>query len=146
MKRSDTDRKCAFCRRLTLVFAAGALGGLANGFTVWLFGVFGITAALGVKIAPVWTPPWIYSRIVWGGIWGVLFLLPVLKPYPFRRGLLFSLGPTLVQLLIVFPVKAHKGVLGLELGALTPLFVLFFNAIWGAAAAGWLRLIGDDPR
>lgn len=65
----------------------------------------------------------------------VLFLLPVLKSPPLRRGLLFSLGPTLVQLLIVFPVKAHKGALGLELGALTPLFVLFFNAVWDAAAA-----------
>jgi len=30
--------------------------------------------------------------------------------------------------------------LGLDLGTLTPLFVLFFNAIWGLTAALWLRL------
>ena len=31
--------------------------------------------------------------------------------------------------------------MGLELGTLTPLFVLFYNAIWGLAAAWWLKLI-----
>jgi hypothetical protein len=57
------------------------------------------------------------------------------------RGLIFSLGPTVVQLFIVFPIKASKGIMGLDLGLLTPLLVFVFNAIWGLAAAIWLRLI-----
>jgi hypothetical protein len=32
--------------------------------------------------------------------------------------------------------------LGLDLGMLTPLFVLFFNAVWGLSAALWLRWVG----
>ena len=126
-------------RKITLVFASGCLGGLVNSLAVWLFGTNGITAAFGVKIAPVLSPSWLYPRIVWGGIWGLLFLLPVMKNRFLSRGLLFSLGPTIVQLFVVFPLKAHKGVMGLDLGSLTPLFVIIFNAIWGLTAAIWLR-------
>ena len=126
-------------KKLSLVFAAGAFGGLLNSLAVWIFGVIGITSALGVKIAPALSPPWLYPRLVWGGIWGILFLLPLMQKRYLYRGLIFSIGPTLVQLFIVFPVKASKGIMGLDLGLLTPLFVFVFNAIWGLAAAIWLR-------
>lgn len=56
------------------------------------------------------------------------------------RALLFSLGPSLVQLLVVFPYQAQKGILGLQLGYLTPVFVLFYNAIWGLVTGWWLEL------
>jgi hypothetical protein len=39
-------------------------------------------------------------------------------------------------------MKANKGALGLELGVLTPVLVVIFNAIWGWAAAIWLRWTG----
>jgi hypothetical protein len=68
-----------------------------------------------------------------------LFLVPMGRwSFPVR-GLLFSLGPSLVQLFLVFPYQAQKGVLGLQLGALTPLFVLFYNVVWGVAAGWWLN-------
>ncbi len=70
-----------------------------------------------------------------GGVWGILFLLPLAQNRPFQQGLLISLGPTIVQLFVIFPYQLNKGMLGLELGTLTPLFVLFFNAVWGVAAA-----------
>ena len=125
-------------RSLSLFFAAGALGGLANSLVVWLFGELGVTHALGVSIAPSLTPAWLYPRIVWGGLWGLLFLLPLSMGW-LGRGIVFSLGPSLVQLFVVFPIKANKRILGLELGALTPLLVLFFNAVWGAVASWWIR-------
>ena len=126
--------------KLLVVFAAGCLGALANSLAVWLFGDLGITSFLGVKIAPSLTPGWLYPRIVWGGIWGFLFLLPLMQKSLLLRGLIFSLGPTLVQLFVVFPMQANKGVMGLDLGTLTPLAVIVFNAIWGWSAAIWLRL------
>jgi hypothetical protein len=61
------------------------------------------------------------------------------------RGLVFSLFPTLFQLFYVFPYLAQKGMMGLELGTLTPLFVLFFNAVWGVAAAAYYHAIEDRP-
>ena len=126
-------------KKLSLVFAAGCLGGLLNSLAVWIFGDIGITSALGVKIAPSLSAPWLYPRLVWGGIWGLLFLLPLMHKRYLYRGLIFSLGPTIVHLFVIFPIKASKGIMGLELGMLTPLVVLFFNAIWGLTAAIWLR-------
>jgi hypothetical protein len=128
--------------RLGNAFAAGSLGGLANALVVWLAGNLGITAALGVAIAPALTTAMVYQRMVWGGIWGFIFLLPFFKSSIFWRGLIWSLGPTLVQLWVVFPMKAGKGQMGLELGLLTPLFVVIFNAVWGWVAALWLKAAG----
>ncbi len=122
---------------LSLTFAGGCLGGLVNSLCVWLMGALGVTLALGVKLAPGLTPAWLYPRVVWGGLWGFLFLFPTKLWLP-ARALLFSLGPTLVQLFIVFPFQAKKGMLGLQLGYLTPLLVVCFNAVWGLTAALWL--------
>ncbi len=126
-------------RTSLIVFAAGCLGALANSLTVWICSEFGLTQAAGVAIAPQLSPGWLYPRIVWGGLWGLLFLLPLLPGNAIRRGLLFSLLPTLVQLFVVFPYKAHKGMAGLELGLLTPLFVIAFNAVWGVVTAWTIR-------
>ena len=127
-------------KNISLTFTAGCMGGLANLLVVWLFGVWGLTQALGVQIAPQLSAPWLYNRLVWGGLWGFLFFLPRRNLSFPARGLLYSLGPSLAQLLVLFPFQVHKGVLGLQLGHLTPAFVIFFNAVWGLAAALWLQL------
>lgn len=134
----------SFFRNLTLAFAAGTMGGLVNSLVLWLFGRAGIPAELGVKLAPALTPAWLYPRLVWGGIWGFLFVLPIFRNQPFAQGLFFSLWPSVVQLFIVFPYQANKGLLGLDLGTLTPVFTLFFNAVWGLTAAFWLRMVGKN--
>jgi hypothetical protein len=122
-------------KKLLVYFAAGCLGGLANSLAVWAFGANGITHQFGVAIAPAMTPAWLYPRIVWGGIWGFVFLLPFLNSKLILKGAIISIFPTLVQLLVVFPLKAHKGYLGLDLGMYTPVFVVFFNLVWGIVAA-----------
>jgi len=126
-------------RILLVVFSAGALGALANSLTVWLFGHFGITAAIGVAIAPELSAHWLYPRIVWGGLWGLLFILPMLQSKMLVKGATLSLFPTAIQLFVVFPLMAHKGMAGLELGLLTPLCVLFFNWVWGVVTALAIR-------
>ena len=126
--------------KLMIFFAAGCAGALANSLTVWLFGDFGISRSLGVAIAPSLSAHWLYPRIVWGGLWGLLFALPMLQSRLFWKGTLISLLPTAVQLFIIFPFKAHKGIAGLELGLLTPLLVLFFNWVWGIATATSIKL------
>ena len=126
-------------KNVSLVFAAGCFGGLLNSLAVWIFGEAGISASLGVSIAPRLSAAWLYPRLIWGGIWGILFLLPFMQRRLFSKGLLLSLGPSLVQLFVVFPLKANKGVMGLDLGTLTPVLVLIFNAVWGLMAATWLR-------
>jgi hypothetical protein len=125
-------------RNLSLVFVAGCWGALLNSLAVWLCGVLGIAPGLGVKIAPPLTAAFLYPRLVWGGLWGFLFLVPLGRLSFPARGLFISLAPTLVQLFLVFP-RAQKGVLGLELGYLTPAMVVFYNAIWGLGAGLWLK-------
>ena len=127
-------------RKLLIFFAAGCLGGVANSVAVWLFGYFGITTFLGVSIAPSLSPSWLYPRIVWGGIWGLLFILPNLQSKLLLKGAILSLFPTAVQLFVVFPLKANKGIAGIDLGLYTPLFVLFFNWVWGFVSALTIKI------
>jgi hypothetical protein len=122
-------------KKLLIFFAAGCLGAVANSVVVWLFGDFGITPSLGVSITPTLSAEWLYPRVVWGGIWGLFFILPFLPSKLLLKGSILSLLPTAFQLFVVFPVMAGKGMAGFELGALTPIFVVFFNWIWGIVTA-----------
>lgn len=121
-------------KKLLIFFAAGCLGALANSVMLWALGNYGITKALSVAIAPALSPSWLYPRIVWGGIWGLLFIVPLLDTKLIRKGTVLSLFPTAMQLFVVFP-HAGKGTAGLELGVLTPLVVVFVNWVWGIATA-----------
>ena len=126
-------------KKILLCFAAGSLGGLANSLAAWQMGELGVTAMAGVAIAPHLSPVWLYPRIVWGGLWGLLFVLPLINSRPLVKGAFMSLFPSAVQLFILFPNKAHLGLGGLSLGMMTPFFVLFFNWIWGVVTALVLR-------
>ena len=127
-------------KKLLIFLAAGCLGALANSIVLWLLGNFGVTQAMSITIAPKLTPVWLYPRIVWGGIWGLAFVLPVLDSKLLMKGSALSLLPTLIQLFVVFPYKAHKGIAGLELGMLTPVLVLFLNWVWGFVTALTIKL------
>lgn len=125
---------------LSLCFLGGALGALANSVFVWFLGVTGINSALGVGIAPPLTWEWIRPRLVWGGLWGLVFILVrnQVKQGPWLWGFLIGLLPTINQLLYVFPVMAGKGVFGLQLGALAPAVVICANTVWGWVTAAWI--------
>jgi hypothetical protein len=134
-----TIKECAM-KNLLLFFAAGSVGALANSLTVWFFGHQGITRSIGVSMTPALSPDWLYPRIVWGGLWGLLFILPMLNSRLFTKGSVLSLLPTAFQLFVVFPFMAHKGIAGMKLGLYTPAVVLFFNWVWGIVAAVTIKL------
>jgi len=128
-----TKRNCL--NNLGVFFSAGCLGAFFNSLAVWIFGVIGINAMLGLSINPTLSAKWLYPRIVWGGIWGLSYILfKNLEMKKFLKVFLFSLAPTLVQLLIVFPLKAQKGFFGVDLGVMTPLLVVIFNLVWAGVA------------
>lgn len=126
-------------KTILICFAAGCLGALVNSLVVWQAGELGIALWAGVRIAPSLTPGWLYPRIVWGGLWGLLFILPVLKTRYLLKGSLLSLLPTAVQLFFIFPVQANKGLMGVALGVWTPAFVLVYNWVWGIVTAAAIR-------
>ena len=122
---------------MSLIFAAGAFGGLVKAMVAWSFGAAGLNAVLGSKMAMALTPMWIYAARGLGRHLGFLvFLAPAWSYY--ARGALYSLAQTLIQLVIIFP-KMGKGMWGLELGYMTPVLVTFFGVIWGLATAFWLK-------
>ena len=127
-------------KKLLIYFSAGCSGGLAYSIAVSTFGDLGITSALGVSFHHGLTPGWVYSRIVWGGIWGILFFLPLSQSNLFFKGTILSLLPSAFQLFVVFPLLTNRGIGGLELGLLTPLVILIFNWLWGVATALTLQL------
>jgi len=132
-----------FLHNLSLVLAAGAVGGLLQALGGAACSHGGLNLLMGSAWQQVFSHTLIYSRIVQGALWGLLFLLPWPRLHLFWRGVLFSLGPTLVQLLLAFP-RQGQGWLGLSLGLATPFLALVFGVLWGFGAALWLKILAED--
>ncbi len=135
-------------RKIGILYAAGTFGALISSYLAWYLGSAGIPQRFGVAIAPSWSFSFLAPRLVWGGLWGLLFLAPFWRngfwTGVFSRGIIFSVLPSLFQLLYVFPVLQGRGMLGLALGKLTPFFIIFYNAVWGFFTAFWLYMVKGD--
>lgn len=129
--------------RISSAFTGGAIGGLVSSYVLYFAGANGITHAMNVQLAPSLTTAWLFPRIIWGGFWGLVFLLanPLAGNW-LTRAFLVSLAPTLFQLFYAFPYLEGKGVAGNLLGALTPLVVLICNLLWSLTTAFWIRRVG----
>ena len=125
-------------RKISGAFTGGALGALIDSVNIWVLGQVGITAWLGVGLRPQFTASWLYPRLVWGGIWAMLLILPLYRQKTALRGILMSLVPTTMMLVMVFP-EIGLGLMGLKAGLLTPLLVLLLNFIYGMAASFWYK-------
>ena len=123
-------------RKISCAYTGGLLGALVDSFNIWFLGKAGLTTWLGIGLQPEFTMSWLYPRLVWGGIWGLLLLTPFLRDRVLLRGVLFSLLPSAMVLFMVFP-SMGKGVLGLGFGLLTPLLVILLNFVWGIIASLW---------
>ncbi len=120
----------------TLVFHQGALAALyAAG--LWQKPPFSMAATGPLHV------PAVISLAFWGGLWGIALWLAILGAPEARYWtlavVLGALGPSLVALLIVFPLK------GLPLaGGWDPKIiaaVLIMNGAWGLGVALLLRLM-----
>ena len=126
-------------------FFAGLLGGLCSSLVLWLAGSWGLTTSVGVHITPDLNSAWLYPRLIWGGLWGLVYFLFVgsrrSRRHWIRKGIIVSLLPTAVQLFLVYPYSTDHGVLGFGLGDLTPLVELIFNGVWGFTTGLFTRLL-----
>ncbi|OKY75027.1 MAG: hypothetical protein BM485_10545 [Desulfobulbaceae bacterium DB1] len=123
-------------RHVSGAFAGGALGGLLDSFNIWAMGKVGISDIIGITMKPEFTAPWAYERMVWGGIWMLLLLLPVMKNRLVLRGMVASLAPSAMMLFMVLP-SMGKGMFGLGFGNLMPFVVVGLNFIYGIFASYW---------
>lgn len=123
-------------RKISGAFAGGALGAFVDSFNIWSMGKVGISDLLRVGMKPEFTPGWLYPRLVWGGIWALLLLLPFWTQRKILRGCIFSLIPSAMMLFMVLP-SMGKGTLGLGFGTFTPVVVVGLNFIYGIVASLW---------
>jgi hypothetical protein len=123
-------------RKISGAFTGGALGALLDSFNIWWMGVAGVSDWIGIGMKPEFAAPWVYKRMIWGGIWMLLLLLPVWKRRTVARGMLFSLAPSAMMLLVVFP-SMGKGLFGLGFGMMMPVVVVVLNFIYGIFASWW---------
>jgi hypothetical protein len=110
-------------RKINGAFTGGAIGGLVDSINILILVNVGITKLLGVTMKPEFTASWLYQRMIWGGLWMLLLILPLWEKRTALRGCIFSLLPSAMMLFMVFP-SMGKGILGLGFGVLTPILVL----------------------
>lgn len=129
-------------RFIPLAFIAGFLGVIC-----FHQPAVGLLHALGVipstpygtaAVPPLSVPQW-FSASFWGGIWGIVMLWLFSR---FRgrgqwwKALLFGgIAPTLVAVLVVFPLKGR----GIDLAVLPIGFIV--NAAWGVGTLVFARLM-----
>ena len=127
--------------RISLAFAAGAAGAVANVAFIVVAGPIGLIDALGIRLPPPPLPEVLYRQVAWGGLWGLPLATPWLARAWVGRGLLLGLLASLATLFVFFPLDTVDGQgpgwAGLNAGALMPVLVLLANSVWGLAAAAW---------
>ena len=125
-------------RRLSCAFTGGAVGGVIAGLTTWALTYVGFTALLGISLRPDYTAPWLFEHAFWGGLWMLPLILPFWKNKPLLRGSTFSLLPSGVMLLWVLP-GLGKGWLGMDYGAMMPVWLISLYCLYGITAALWYK-------
>ncbi|NOQ42757.1 MAG: hypothetical protein GQ563_09720 [Desulfuromusa sp.] len=127
-------------------FVAGLLGALTSSLFLWGCNEWDITKLIGVKIFQ--TQPLelskFYPQMFIGGLWGLGYFFTVGIPrhrrHWVRKGLWFSLLPSLTAIFYVYPYVYHKGMAGFDLGMLTPLLIVVSNLVWGFFTGFFARL------
>ncbi len=121
-------------RRLAMAYFAGAVGALIASFVLWLLAGAKVSEE-AMTLVPGLSWSWIERRLLWGSLFGMGYPLVRRRGFtPVRSGLVLSLLPSIVELVLLMPLH-NQGFLGLSLGGMTPLFVLSTNALWGWALA-----------
>ena len=129
----------AIFRQLTLGFGAGAFGACILALLYALLGALGVPELIGLP-PPEPQPmlPVFYRIVVWGGLWGLLLVLPVLNRLSWLKGMIIG---ALATLAIVFYFNP---------GIVTPpmrlVYALALNLVWGIAAGAWWALVSGNRK
>ena len=107
-------------------FGAGAIGGGANVLLLLVFWQFQIIPA--PDLTSDFIKGFLYKQMVWGGIWGFAFLIPILTRHWVLRGMVWGAAATAVALYVfrVAPVSPLSVVIGLVVNC----------GAWGQVASG----------
>ncbi len=126
-------------------FTAGLLGAVVSSLFLWGCNEWGVTSMLGVNMVQTLELPKLYPNVLIGGLWGLVYFFTVGIPrhrrHWVRKGLWFSLLPSLVAIFYLYPYIYHRGMAGFDLGTLTPLLIVVTNLVWGLFTGFFARLL-----
>lgn len=107
-------------------FSAGAAGGAANVIALIIIWQF----IPGPPMTAAFLKPLLYKQMVWGGVWGFAFLIPVMTQNWVLRGVVWGAAATAVAL-FVFKVVPAITVMSVIIG------LVVNSGAWGLVAS-WL--------
>lgn len=131
-------------KKLGLTFAGGCLGGITATALNIALGLINFPSSVGVSYSQEANVGNLYAGILIGGIWGFIFLIPVLNNMWYLKGIILSLIPTLVQLMVVLPLEGGAKFFNIDVQSLTPVYILSLNIVWGMITAGFLEYTKGD--
>jgi len=119
-------------KRLAAAYFGGALGAMVVTLVLWGAARAGLFKEIDVawRTSLSWEDS-IAPNLLLGSLWGLG--LPLLRkriPDLVRACLVLSMAPAIAQLFFWMPQAGH-GMLGVELGALTPVVILAACLLWG---------------
>ena len=126
-------------------FVAGLLGAVCSSLFLWGADQWGLTELLRVRLDQSLTLQAFYQPMFFGGLWGLLYFFTIGTPrqrrHWIRKGLWFSLIPSLAAIFYVYPSVKNLGLAGFQLGLLTPLLIVLMNLVWGFFTGFFARLL-----
>jgi hypothetical protein len=121
-------------RKAVAAFAAGCFGGIAvNAFSL-LFGFLNLPRVIGIDLAPDFNLVDLVSDILWGGVWGLAFLIPLLDGMVTIKGIFIGILSFCVQLLVTISYVHNHAISVHEPLALIA-YLLGLNVFWGVIAS-----------
>ncbi len=131
---------------ISICFCAGMLSALVGFSAIWAWTMLGLPELTGYTVRPLLAPDGFYPRLIWGGLWGGVFFITVgsvrARKQWIRKGLLVSLLPTLLYLILYLPDQVGSG---LTLSLASPAIIVALNLLWGVFVGLFARLLwGSD--
>jgi hypothetical protein len=118
------------------------LGALVGFCAIWIWALSGLPDLSAYNVRPLLAPAGFYPRLIWGGLWGLLFFFTIgsvrTRKRWVQKGVLISLLPSLYFLVFFLPEQIGSG---LELSLVSPAIVVVLNLIWGIFTGLFTRMI-----
>lgn len=128
----------AFFRLLTLGFGSGAFGACVLGLVAFALARLHVPEMLGLPTVERRVPEELYRIVVWGGLWGVLLVVPVMNRAWWLKGAIIGVLAT-VALVVYFNPS-------LRTPPIQIVYALVLNIVWGFAAGLWWTLVSGTRK
>ncbi len=87
----------------------------------------------------------LYRLLIWGGIWALFLVIPLLKEKWFVKGSLLGLIVILFNFIVLMPLSG-RGFFAINAGLSVFLGNIIFNYIWGVVSAFWYHKVLEDKQ